>query len=459
MSEGSEEQPIGLEDLPPDELARIMIFLRLDDVECLRASSRTLKENLDDDRVWYNMCHKSWGRCTDTRQWCHPGADQSPSGGRTPAPPPPRHIVRAPSCFRELYYYLRHVERLCGLWRVIGEGPNGALIRFSWGDDALSGSDLSFPSLRRRPHARPFLRICPRRGLDVEVEWGDDDSTVTMKVHPSGGLERLHRTPSAEAAAAVSYGRSPQSATLGTSPEGSFEHAWLEFMAGSVQRPARVRRRRSAVGAVVPGPTLHHLRRVDPPPRPTVRHPLSGLWAGDYGPAGVQVVRLAYDFSGRAARLIADKVTGDEGVAAGQRTWWALAAPLPQPLEPGEEALAAELRRAAEDAAADGALEALFLEDTSSDDGSDAGGGAGGSRPAPAPPEAERQVVAVHMGAGQVGVGEGQAREWVEGRLWVYADGGLRFWWLEDVQTGVELRRCDAELAAPCLCTTDRDDR
>ena len=57
---------------------------------------------------------------------------------------------------------------------------------------------------------------------------------------------------------------------------------------------------------------MFHLRRV-PAPAPTVRHPHCGLWAGDFGPeSGMQVLSLAYDFSGRAAALLAVKVTGDE---------------------------------------------------------------------------------------------------------------------------------------------------
>lgn len=52
---------------------------------------------------------------------------------------------------------------------------------------------------------------------------------------------------------------------------------------------------------------MHHLSRVQQPV-PTVRHPLQGLWKGDYGPNGIQIVEVLYDFTGSAARLVATKV-------------------------------------------------------------------------------------------------------------------------------------------------------
>ena len=64
-----------------------------------------------------------------------------------------------------------------------------------------------------------------------------------------------------------------------------------------------------APGAGSPGEstTIHHLCHVHRPV-PTARHPLQGLWKGDYGPNGIQVVQIMYDFSGTAARLVATKV-------------------------------------------------------------------------------------------------------------------------------------------------------
>ncbi len=53
--------------------------------------------------------------------------------------------------------------------------------------------------------------------------------------------------------------------------------------------------------------------------------------AGVYGPHGLEIISVAYDFSGPQARVAAWKVTGDHNVPAGQDTWWASAAPLPLP--------------------------------------------------------------------------------------------------------------------------------
>jgi hypothetical protein len=52
---------------------------------------------------------------------------------------------------------------------------------------------------------------------------------------------------------------------------------------------------------------LLHLVRVARPV-PTQRHPLAGLWKADYGPNGIQIVQVSYDFTGTAARIVAVKV-------------------------------------------------------------------------------------------------------------------------------------------------------
>ena len=232
-------------------------------------------------------------------------------------------------------------------------------------------------------------------------------------------------------------------------------------MSSNVQKSSKVRRRWSKEAAGL-APTLHHLRRVKVPV-PSPRHPLAGLWLADYGPAGLQVLALRYDFTGKAARIVAEKVTGDARVAAGQTTWWALAAALPVPWEAAEGALVQELeaRRDAEEEEDEGpvaALADLFLaadnsDDDDGDDGLEMDGVPSTAAAAAAARRAAREVAAVHMGAGQV-AGPGQAGEWVEGRLWVHADGALSFWWLEDVLRSVRMRRVDQELVPPCPRTS-----
>ena len=63
-----------------------------------------------------------------------------------------------------------------------------------------------------------------------------------------------------------------------------------------------------ATGAQGESTKVYHLCYVHRP-MPTARHPLQGLWKGDYGPNGVQVVQIMYDFTGSAARLVATKVS------------------------------------------------------------------------------------------------------------------------------------------------------
>ena len=50
-----------------------------------------------------------------------------------------------------------------------------------------------------------------------------------------------------------------------------------------------------------------HLERVLRPV-PSRRHPMAGLWKADYGPGGVQIVLISYDFTGPAARIVGVKV-------------------------------------------------------------------------------------------------------------------------------------------------------
>jgi hypothetical protein len=178
----------------------------------------------------------------------------------------------------------------------------------------------------------------------------------------------------------------------------------------------------------------------------------------------VQVLNVRYDFSGRAARIVAEKVTGDGGVPAGQRTWSAAAAALPLPWPAEDQVMVDAWQAAAEqdDAEAEEALGGLGVllfadEDGSSgDEGGDAGawhmdsvggGGGRGARAAAARRE-RRRVVSIHAGTGQVS-GAGQALEkWVDGRMWVHADGTLSFNWLEGLMRLVLMRRIDGDLEA-----------
>ena len=188
---------------------------------------------------------------------------------------------------------------------------------------------------------------------------------------------------------------------------------------------------------------MHHLKRLPPAAPPSSKHQHSGLRAADYGPQGLEVLQLHYDFKGKAASLHATKVTGDDCVPAGQCSWQAAAAPLPVPWPEVVQTLVQqqEERWLAE--------REWWQGDSSGDDGSGSNsspaaaaaaargsGGGHGSAGKRAP-----QVVAVHEGSGRV-AGPGFSNpQWVAGRLLAFADGNLSFVWLEGLGQVTEMRR------------------
>lgn len=164
---------------------------------------------------------------------------------------------------------------------------------------------------------------------------------------------------------------------------------------------------------------------------------------------------LAYDFKGRAAQLVATKVTGDELVPAGQVSWRAAAAALPTPWAAAEQELVQqhEERWLQEREWWEDEEEDDGEEDEDEDDGVSASAadslllcGGGGAHPlAAAAGEAGARgpprVVAIHEGSGQV-AGPGFAHpEWVQGCLLVFATGGLAFVWGEGLNQVTEMRR------------------
>lgn len=199
------------------------------------------------------------------------------------------------------------------------------------------------------------------------------------------------------------------------------------------------------------GPAIHHLRRV-PELRPSSKHPYCGCWAADYGPQGLEVLQLHYDFKGRAAQLHATKVVGDECVPSGQCSWRCAAAPMAVPWQAAEQDLVQqqEERWLEEREWWDDELDAVDEEDggSSSSNGlspaaasaevlgglAGVASGSGGSRGPP-------RVLAIHEGSGQV-AGPGFTNpEWISGRLLVFADGALSFVWGEGLNQITEMRR------------------
>jgi hypothetical protein len=456
--------PDELFSLPPDVLVKVLGMLSTHDLADLKLCSRKAHaacqvrpwtaapprrpspENsspqnwkpgtrVQDERVWLSLCQREWGGLTDVQQWLPPPG----------AAPPPAHL-RAPASYQELYQLLRVVEPLAeggGLWRVIGDGPAGALATFSWTRDSVDAHEVRFRALHAPPERRPLLSICPRRGLRVGVEWDDPEAGLkaTLTQHrgePGGGRGGgLWRAASCDAVAEVGLGGgSPASSSLGTSPQGSFEHAWLHFMSGNVAQPSRQRRRAPSAGP----PLLHHLVRVPTPP-PSRRHALAGLWAGAHlGPGGVvRVFRVVYDFKGLAPRLVAEALVGDAAVPAGRRAWIAAVGRLADPLGEEDESLLGEFR---EETAARHLVGGGVFEE----------GGEGGPPPPPATPASLarllhlRRVVSVHEATGRV---PGLGGQWADARLWVHADGELSLLWLGQPFQRMPMRRVDADLAPP----------
>ncbi|CAL8466796.1 g6332 [Coccomyxa elongata] len=264
-----------------------------------------------------------------------------------------------------------------------------------------------------------FHRIGPDRSVIPELI--SDKHCVLRQIHA------VQNTPSraAESVAAVamnSFGSSPTGdVVLGSSPEGSFEHEMLRFMQGTVaSKPRRRRSSRSlsSGGAHGESTRVYHLCYVHRP-MPTARHPLQGLWKGDYGPNGVQVVQIMYDFTGSAARLVATKVTGDDHVPPGRRTWHALAAPLAEPWSREESDLID--------------LKDMLASRSSLDSTPDS------EEPPPC------NVVAVFAGKGKVAGLNYIEPRWVDGRLWQYDNGGIGFLWIDPVfqHLLVDLKRID----------------
>lgn len=159
-----------------------------------------------------------------------------------------RTHAAAPSVCRELYRLLHEAAPAAGLWRLVGEGPRGSLIRFTWTQDGLEGCEVEpREPLTGHADAVPWASVCPSRGLTVGVRVDRGGRNATVTFHGLGG-PGMRRSPSAEAAAAVALPASqasPGRGALGTSPQGSFEAEWLQFMNTSVAaRGSRAKQRR-----------------------------------------------------------------------------------------------------------------------------------------------------------------------------------------------------------------------
>ena len=492
---GDSQGEASLASLPLDVLAKVLENCSISDVAHLCLASRAMhRALLFDDRGWLALVRATWGHSIDYAKWLTAASLAPPPCNR---PPPNQFTHLPPTTYRQLYMLLHSVAPIVGLWRLIGEGPRSSLISFSWGADCIEAHEI-VPSTPLTGRARwtPWTSIRPAGGLTTSVFVdGEEAQHATVTVCHTAQGARMRRSPSAEAAAAASSGL-PRSQVLNMldclavhlscwpHPKSLFcccrparprwdlrWNGWTSWRGASRRRAATpssgVARSVSQAKDVsapqtccapstvselppVPptlhawyhaaarpeGPTVYHLKRLPQLPVPSAKHPHSGLWVADYGPQGLELLQLEYDFRGRAAQLRGVKVTGDEFIPAGQCSWHCAAAALPIPWGADDQQLVEqqEERWLAE--------REWWTEDDSdgSSDGSSADLTPRLQGPGPLAAGIPR-VIAIHKGSGQVARPGFELPEWVEGKLLVSSDGRLSFCWLENLEHVTDMRR------------------
>lgn len=193
-----------------------------------------------------------------------------------------------------------------------------------------------YSTIRRRK----IFDITPRKGLFGSISWEDEDNSMVLlqkrfsNKDSGSSSSRMHRSSSGEAVAAVGFGTPSRSSMsiLGSSPQGSFEHSWMQFSSAMV-RPSSSGRRRQRRSSRPGQDRLNcYLKRINVP-KPTAAHPLSGIYMTHEPPWDKnRLVSISYDFSGTRAKIVARSMVSHYGnIPFNQILWEGLCSPYQDP--------------------------------------------------------------------------------------------------------------------------------
>lgn len=227
-----------------------------------------------------------------------------------------------PKCYKEAYILLSRIEGLIGIWRDLDElnrpiahPARAQLIYFTWSQDSIDSYRIMYENFESPPRRELWERICPIEGRRMRVHFTHSGDTVALQVLPApisrqGSSSRISDQQQideiAESAAVAA----------GSSPGSSLGSEFVEFMASSIKKPSKSKRRRSGRLLISP---LRHFSRVVIPAYLSDRHCLSGLWLSeriedDIEPnmsATLDIMLVLYDFSGKEAMVIGTPLDGE----------------------------------------------------------------------------------------------------------------------------------------------------
>ncbi|CAD7701582.1 unnamed protein product [Ostreobium quekettii] len=385
---GCAEPCAGFLALPVDVIAAVLRNLHGRDIcRCACVCSAFRAAATDEERVWRPMCEGRWGDKTRPEEWLVEGGE----GWRSAASPD----VEVPHNYRLVYRLLNQYDQLLGVWQGhdMEHHPRGALFVTQWRSDSIDCVRLVADETNVK--RRDYLKLGPWGQVTGQVLDGDH-LVLKEYTHMSGSPSMGPAAAAASVAAGTDSG--------GHSPPRRFQNELLKFMQSSVRSSRRSGSRRpqrtaqgSDFGCV---PKFHHMVRLLVP-SPTRHTSLAGIWKGSYGPHGVEVIKIEYDFSGSSAQIVATKLIGDPNVPAGEKTWRVHAKPMGGPPWPLMDAPG---------------LGVAFLLSVGPD-------------PIEVHELRELTVVNCHGGHGRVAQAGFRNPEWIEGQLWEYSNGNIGFIW------------------------------